>query len=120
MARQVPVFSAKAIEAIQADHERLRLEVTALRQQVRALANTAELRPYEIGKTDADGITAMSGTTPGSGTVELHRIRADGTLVATGREETCYSSAGDVAGDTWVGILRDGWNRPWAIVEDCG
>jgi len=109
------VLSPRGIDQLRRDHERLRLEVRQLQASVRALGQITEGSVFELAKTDSSGITAMSGDTPGSGTITPYRIRGDGTIQARDHDEKCYNLAGAVAADTYIGVLRDSWNRP-----DCG
>jgi hypothetical protein len=113
------VLSPRGLEQLRRDHERLRLEVRELRAAVRALGHVTRGSVLELAKTDGTGISAMTGDTPGSGTITPYRIRGDGTITALSHTETCYNLAGAVAATTYIGILRDAWGRPWAIVEDC-
>lgn len=73
------------------------------------------------GKADASGISARSGTTPGSGTVALYiRNTSTNTLEATGDSETVYNiSATAVGADAYVIIAYDAEEVPWVIVESC-
>jgi hypothetical protein len=120
MVKDLQILSSKAIEALRADHEKLRIEVQQMRAAVRALGQVMDGAVFELAKTNSSGITAMIGDTPGNGTITPYRIRGDGTIQARDHDETCYNLAGAVAADTYIGVLRDSWNRPWVIVEDCG
>jgi len=115
----LPVLTPSAIEQLRRDHERLRLEVRQLRAAVRAMSSTTHGAVFELAETDGSGISAMSGDTPGSGTITPYRVRGDGTIQARDHDETCYNMAGAVAATTYIGVLRDSFNRPWVIVEDC-
>jgi hypothetical protein len=120
MAKRVNVLSDDALQQLRADHERLRLEVQQLQHQVRALSAGDDVGELEIGKTDGSGISALSGTTPGSGTVTLYRKPAGETdLVSTGYTVTCYNMAGAVDASEWVAMIRDRFGRFWVVVEKC-
>lgn len=115
-----PILGIETIEALRRDHEQLRLEVQQLRTMLRALAAAPEGECIEIGKTDASGISTISGDTPGSGTVTLYRKPAGETdLESTGHDVICLNMAGSVAASTYVAMLRDRMGRYWAIVENC-
>ena len=119
----LPILTPNAIEQLRRDHERLRLEVRQVQAAVRALAQLGidggGASGVEVAKTDGSGIAAMTGDTPGTGTITPYRIRGDGTLQALSHDETCYNIAGAVAATTYILIARDAWKRPWVIVEDC-
>lgn len=121
MAKRIEFLSREAIDALRADHERLRVEVAQLRVMLRALMNGDDHAPVEYGKTDGSGIAAMNASgTPGSGTVTIYRWPGGAaSLVSTGKEETCYSTAGSVAANTFVTMERDKFGRLIAIVEKC-
>jgi hypothetical protein len=73
-----------------------------------------------IGKTDDSGITAISGTTVGSGKVEIHRMAVGSTtLIASGTTVTCYNMAGVVDPEEYVAMVRDAYGRFWVVVENC-
>lgn len=112
----VNILSASAIQALRADHERLRLEVMQMQQQLRMVSQTAEPGAYEVGMTDGtDGISAMgAGLTPGSGSVSLYRVRADGTLVDLNWTQTCYTLSHEGVGSgEFVPLWRDAWGKLW-------
>ncbi len=70
------------------------------------------------------GITARSGTTPGSGDVGVYTLLASGpTIVATGNTVTVYSissTSGGVAASTYVMIGLDQAGVWWLLSVDCG
>lgn len=71
---------------------------------------------FRIGKTDGSGVSARSGTTPGSGTVQFYRRSAAGALEATEEDTvTAYNlSTVEVASNTYVGVgfAAGGW---WVV-----
>ena len=120
MATRIPFLSADAIDALRADHERLRLEVQQLRHAVRALTAGSEPGVLTIGKTDGSGISAKSSDTPGSGNVTVHRLPAGGgDFESTGYVVTCYNMAGAVDASEYVAMAQDRFGRYWVIVENC-
>lgn len=71
-----------------------------------------------VAKTDGSGITAISGDTPGSGTVTLYAY--DGAdLVSLSVTETCRNMAGAVAADTYIQTKVDEFGVRWVDVEAC-
>lgn len=58
-----------------------------------------------VGKTTTT-ITALSGTTPGSGTVELYNL-SNGTLNDQGISLTLYNLGSSIASGSWVLLQRD-------------
>ena len=86
------------------------------------------LYEFFLGKTDGSGITARSGTTPGSGTVTLYNLdTATSTLTvqqdadAADVTETVYNlSETAVAASAYVMISREFITGTfWAVWEDC-
>ncbi len=81
-----------------------------------------------VAKTGAGGIAALSGNTPGSGTVTLHRKDGNGDLAAltdgTGADitKTAYNLAStSVAGSTWVQLKQEITSGMLLVdFEDCG
>ena len=80
-----------------------------------------------IAKTKAGGIAARSGTTPGSGKVEVYRINFGGTLeavtdaVSDPLELTVYNICSSaVALESYIQLKQDAWGRYLVDVEDCG
>jgi hypothetical protein len=74
--------------------------------------------PLRIGKTQAGGVTARSGTTPGTGTVDWQTYRG-GALVAAGQAGAVLNFYGAAFGATkYVGCVQiDGqW---WALTQEC-
>ena len=82
-------------------------------------------RPYgqvTPGIVQSGGISAMGGTAPGSGNVEIYFF--DGAhLNDSGVEVVVWSissTAGGVAGGTWVMIGQDASGYWWLLSVDCG
>lgn len=79
-----------------------------------------------LGKTDGSGITARSGTTPGSGTVTLYYI-SGGTLTSwkdrsgSAITKTCYNmSETAVAATAYVIMMQELLSgKLFAVWEDC-
>lgn len=73
---------------------------------------------YVIGKSNG-AISARSGTTPGSGDVDLY-FDDGGTLTASGETITVKNlSSTGTSDDVWVGCAYDGIDY-WLDWEDCG
>jgi hypothetical protein len=119
------ILSEKAIEEV-------RKTVRTVRQS--PWGTPAELTPLGgqplamyVGKTGVSGITARSGTTPGSGTVTLYFVNASGTLetwkdgTGTAVTKTCYNLSTSAVGNTaYVMMQRDILSgKLWAVWEDC-
>lgn len=69
-----------------------------------------------IAKTGS-AIPAMSGLTPGSGTVTLHYF--DGTVLVADEEITAYSNwSTDVGASTFIHLTWM-YGVPWVSAEDC-
>lgn len=69
-------------------------------------------------KTDSGGVAAMTGTTPGTGTITLYFF--DGTsLTANSTTDTAYNNMTTaVAGSAWIKVARVG--QYWFVInEDC-
>lgn len=58
-----------------------------------------------VGRTQGT-MTAISSTTPGTGTVEIWKF-SSGTLVNTGETETAYNLGPQIPDDTWVPLRRE-------------
>ena len=77
------------------------------------------LIPAKIGVTMSSGVSARSGSTPGSGQVTLYTLTS-GALTATSKTVTAYNlSSTAVAGSAYVGLV---WASGvwWVMWEDCG
>lgn len=72
---------------------------------------------YYIGKATTS-ITARSGTTPGSGTVEIYD-GGSGTLTATGATKTAKNAGTIISSGKWVRIDLDGFGVWWADPQEC-
>lgn len=74
-----------------------------------------------IAKTDG-AIVARSGTTAGSGTVNIYYMTAAGVLTDTGKTVTAYNIAGgQIQATTFITIKRMEAAPYWVIdMEDCG
>jgi hypothetical protein len=74
-----------------------------------------------IAKTTG-GISARSGTTAGSGTVDVYYLTSAGVLTNTGKTVSAYNIAGgNVNGSTFITIKRVEGSPFWVVdMEDCG
>ena len=74
-----------------------------------------------IAKT-IGGISARSGTTAGSGTVDIYYLTSAGVLTDTGESVSAYNIAGgNVNGSTFITIKRVEGSPFWVVdMEDCG
>jgi len=68
--------------------------------------------PCYVGKTDGSGITAVSGDTPGSGTVTLYK-KGTTTLSSLAFTDTIYNSGLFVPKNTYVNIFYDEFGIGW-------
>ena len=82
-----------------------------------ATPSTGGAARYYIGKATTS-ITARSGTTPGSGTVEIYD-GGSGTLTATGVTKTAKNAGTIISSGKWVRIDLDGFGVWWASPEEC-
>ena len=82
---------------------------------------TVSALPAYIGKASS-AIPALSGTTPGSGSVTIYKINDAGTLEDAGFSETAYNLASvQVESDTWLQMKREIHSGKLLIdFEDCG
>ncbi len=70
-----------------------------------------------IGKTTTD-ITALAGSVPGSGTVELYKLDA-GHVVTQSASKTVYSYRLDVVpDDTWVALVREAESGEFFVLAE--
>ena len=83
---------------------------------------------FYIGKTDGSGLTARSGTTPGTGTVTLYTLSSgalaefkDKTGTPVANTVTCKNlSDTAVAASSYVMLLQDPVSGAyWCVWEDC-
>lgn len=89
-----------------------------MRRLVRTASWQNQEWPISPAKSDGSGITAISGSTPGSGTVTLYGF--DGSsLSSRALDVTCYNMAGAVDADTWLLVTQDIFGRWWVVVENC-
>ncbi len=72
-----------------------------------------------VGKAPS-GIAALSGTTPGTGTVDVYFLNEVGVLTASTTQVTGYNtSSSAVAAGVWLQLKS--WGSRWLVdVEDCG
>lgn len=75
-------------------------------------------RGLVVAKTDVSGLSALSGTTAGSGNVTLYNMNASGSLTATGVTLKCWNLGAAVAGNKFI-LVAFGTRGPWAVVEPC-
>lgn len=73
-------------------------------------------RPF-VAKTGS-AISAISGSTPGSGTVTVYKL-VSGVLETTGVTLTVYNMAGEVAENAFIQCKTDFNGVPWVDVENC-
>jgi hypothetical protein len=118
VAKTVDILSDKAIRDLRADHDRLAHEVAALRVQLRAAFSSVTDGPYEVAKAGTGGISTGSGIVPGSGTADIYRVRADGTVV-TYRTATVYNWCGEIDGGAYIGVFKDAAGRYWTANGRC-
>lgn len=71
-----------------------------------------------VAKTESGGISALSGTTAGSGDVRLYDMSETGALTATGVVLKCWNLGGLIAGDRFISVAF-GTRGPWAVVDPC-
>ena len=118
-------FSAEAIQKIRHVVKQV-LSEPQFRTPRETPSVSAWLQTY-IGKTDGSGITARSGTTPGSGTVTLYKINSSGTL-ETWKDKadaditkTCYNLSSEAVGaSAYVVMMQDLLSgKLLAVWEDC-
>lgn len=109
------------IASIQAHLEKLERRLQYQEQQDITIPSA------HLAITDGSGVAAMSGSTPGSGTVTLKRFDSAGDLAtitdALGNAvtKTVYNiSATAVGANTNVIILDMATGKSLVIVEDCG
>ena len=113
------ILSEVAVQQIQ----QLRSEVAFALQQVQGSAHPGfqvQRNMVFIAKTTSE-ITALSGSTAGTGTVDIYERRSsDDELIAIGPEQTVFNCvATSIATDSWVMIQQDAGGDWWVTVEDC-
>lgn len=71
-----------------------------------------------VARAPAGGISALSGTAPGSAIVTLYRL-SGGSLVTTSRTLTVYNMAGAVASNAYIQVKQDTFGVWWVDTENC-
>ena len=93
-------------------------------QRLQADNSNARLQPQRnmvfVAKTTSS-ITALSGSTAGTGTVDIYkRIPSDDSLEKIGPQQTVYSCVStSIDTDKWVMVQQDAVGDWWVTVEDC-
>lgn len=73
-----------------------------------------------VAFTDGSGITARSGSTPGSGTVTLYKRNSSGALTSRGYTATCYNAVDVAVGASrYIQYKIDDQGDLWVDVENC-
>lgn len=72
-----------------------------------------------VAKVGESPISAISGDTPGSGTVTIYQLSGS-SLASTGRTLTVYNMAGEVAAEAYIQVKQDAYGEWWIDVENCG
>ena len=108
----------------------LRNDLESIKRRLQYVEQSPDI-PYTqvfIAKTGGSGISAMSGSTPSSGTVTLYQLNSSGTLETVKDDNlsdvtvTAYNiAASAVASSTWVQIKQEMSSGIFVIdFEDCG
>lgn len=71
-----------------------------------------------VAKTDGSGISALSGTTAGSGNVVLYEMDGDGELTDTDVTLVCWNLGTAVGANKFI-LVVFGTRGPWVVVEPC-
>lgn len=109
MAKTPYALTLDTVEELKAAMWSVATRVDGLEEQVRRSVRPRGSKPRDryVGKVQAGGITARSGTTLGQGSVEIHR-EIGGELIATGRTEGVYNLGTATASeDEFISIRRD-------------
>ena len=114
-------FDHESVKKLQRDHQRLSYQVRNLHEQLTAQRKSAAAAPQlYCGKTTST-VTALSSSTPGSGTAKIYNINgATGDLQqVTPSSVTVHNIGGQVADDTYAIFGRDAWGTWWLLVVPC-
>ena len=86
------------------------------------LADAADTGLEWVGVVQSGGISARSGTTPGSGSVKLYAL-VGGVLVDAGQTVTVYSissTTGGILSGAYIMVAQDAFGNWWVESVDCG
>ena len=112
--------AARQISRVVKDYEReqSRSERTAAQ---RVPVSPAVVQGIYIAKTKAGGIDAVTGSTPGSATVDLYYINDSGALTDTGQDITAYNIASNaVDATTFIQVKQEIYSGKYIVdFEDC-
>ena len=114
-------FDEQSVKKLQRDHQRLAYQVRNLHEQLTAQRQRVAAAPQlYCGKTTSI-ISALSSSTPGSGTAKIYQISGStGDLQqVTPSSVTVHNIGGLVADDTYAIFGRDAWGTWWLLVVPC-
>ena len=114
-------LSRASIAKLAADHERRSHMVRNLQARLAEFSSTpAAGVTFYPGKTTSE-ITALSSSTPGSGTADIYaRNTSSNTLAQVGSEsETIYNIGGTIESGEWCLFNRDAYGDWWVVVVPC-
>ena len=114
-------FDERSVKQLQRDHQRLAYQVRNLHEQLTAQRQRVAAAPQlYCGKTTSI-ISALSSSTPGSGTARVYNVSGDaGELQqVTPSSVTVHNIGGQVADDTYAIFGRDAWGTWWLLVVPC-
>lgn len=111
-------FGPQATSDIVATVLRLRNQVEHLTREVTRLSNHSRQSMFYVGKSNGT-ITAINGTTLGSGVVDVYRPTSTTGLGEKVFELDVLNAAGAISDDTVVGVSLGAWGKWYVTVENC-
>ena len=94
-------------------------QLKVLYGQMKRQQAVAYHQPLLLGKSDGT-ITAVSGDTLGSGTMQIHYVNhTTGDLIDSGHSITVYNMAGEIADDRVIGCQQENSGAQIVTIEDC-
>lgn len=120
----VYTFDQQSVKKLQRDHQRLAYQVRNLTEQMTATRQRPVMAPQLYAGKTTSIVSALSSSTPGSGTAKLYNRNGDtGDLQrvspAGNSAVTVYNIGGQVADDTYCIFGRDAWGTWWLLVVPC-